>query len=442
MKVEFHAIAAGGDAVGHDDSGRVIFASHAAPGDVAEVVVKTEHHSFARGRVINLLSPSPQRVASPCEYYLPDASGDLTTACGGCQLQHLSYAAQLEAKANIVRDALRRIAGIGEPNVAPCVPSPLPFHYRNKADFVVTQDDAGIRIGFCAPNSHHTIDVAHCPIQQPANNALLAAVRDCVQAGLAPPFEPASGRGVLRRIVARTAANGETLVTAVTTRAAWPQAAEFAARLRAAVPSLMGVLRRKPQQAARVISGRDWLEENVAGLRLRVGGDSFFQINTSLTPMLVGTALRLAKIEPRQRSLDLFCGVGLFALAMARQGASVLGIETSRQAVRQAVLNARQNGLKAEFRSGDAARELRNLAADEWDVVVLDPPRAGAKECITELARLRPRRIVYVSCDPATLARDVKLLGAHEYCLREAVPLDLFPQTAHVEVVAKLEKIR
>ncbi len=443
MRVQFQSIAAGGDAVGRDETGRVVFAPYAAPGDVAGVAVDEEHRAYARGHIERLEIVSAQRVTPPCPFYLPARDNDPATACGGCQVQHLQYEAQLAAKRDIVRDALQRIGGIRDDVVQPCIPSPLPFAYRNKADLVVTIADGQPQIGFFARGSHHVIDVTHCPIQQTPNNELLAAARDCIAAGLAPPFDPATGRGVLRRLIARTASDGSTLLIAVTSRAAWPESQAFAESMKAAVPSLVGVLWRPPRQEARVIAGRDWLEETVSGLRLRVTGEDFFQVNAALTPTLVDTALRMAHVQGGERALDLFCGVGLFALALARAGARVLGLESNRVAVHDARFNAQRNGLAAlaAFRASDAVTELKRLSADEWEVILLDPPRAGAADCLAELVRLRPRRIVYVSCDPATFARDVKILTAQHYHLAQAVPLDLFPQTAHIETVARLERL-
>jgi 23S rRNA (uracil1939-C5)-methyltransferase len=206
------------------------------------------------------------------------------------------------------------------------------------------------------------------------------------------------------------------------------------------VPSLVGVLRRTPKAQAKLLSGREWLEEDVNGIRLRAGGEAFFQINSALTPALVDTAMAMAGIGQGQRALDLFCGVGLFSLAMARLGAHVLGIEANRGAVRDAQFNAQQNGLHAEFRAGDAAQLLQSVTREKstgWDVVLLDPPRAGAAECLGAVMKLQPQRIVYVSCDPATLARDLGVLK-ERYEVVEAVPVDLFPQTAHVESVVSL----
>jgi len=529
LETDFYALSASGDAVGRDADGRTVFAPLAAPGDRAEVEIVQQHARFVRARVTHLRHLSQQRLVPPCPFYWreePRAAPQ--PECGGCQLQHIEYSMQCQSKRDFVVQALARIGGVADAEqlVAPCVASPQTFAYRNKADYVVAaqkiaaekseqnigapgtqttidhepnshasnghepngQEPNGqakrnrenVQIGFFARDSHRLIDISRCLIQQEPNNLILEAVRESCAAGLAMPFDPDSGRGVLRRVIARTATNGEACLVAVTTSEAWPQEAEFARFMRQRVPQLVGVLRRTERGRAehvraehvraehvraegsrakrgrggreetRLLDGRDWLEENVEGLSLRVRGDGFFQINSWTTPLLLQTALRLAQVQPGERVLDLYCGVGLFALAMARAGAQVLGIEQNRAAVQMARENANRNNLQAEFVDGDTVLVLRRQAQNKArskrseakvDLVVLDPPRAGAAPCLLEIVRLQPRRIVYVSCDCATLARDVRFLTAAGYRLAEIVPLDLFPQTAHVEAVARLERL-
>jgi len=549
LETDFHALSASGDAVGRDADGRTVFAPLAAPGDRAEVKIVQQHARFVRARVTHLRHLSPQRLVPPCPFYWreePRAAPQ--PECGGCQLQHIEYSMQCQSKRDFVVQALARIGGVAnaEQLVAPCVASPQTFAYRNKADYVVAaqkiaaekseqnigapgtqttidyepnshapnghepnshepngqakRKQENVQIGFFARDSHRLIDISRCLIQQEPNNLILEAVRESCAAGLAMPFDPDSGRGVLRRVIARTATNGEACLVAVTTSEAWPQEAEFTRFMRQRVPQLVGVLRRTEQgrtervgpervgtehshadvsaerggrtehvraegdrakrgrakrgraghEETRLLDGRDWLEESVEGLSLRVRGDGFFQINSGTTPLLLQTALRLAQVQPGERVLDLYCGVGLFALAMARAGAQVLGIEQNRAAVQMARENAKRNNLQAEFVDGDTALVLRRQAQNaatskrseaNVDLVVLDPPRAGAAPCLPEIVRLQPRRIVYVSCDCATLARDVRFLTAAGYRLAEIVPIDLFPQTAHVEAVARLERL-
>lgn len=451
MLVRFHGIAAGGDGVGRDENGRAIFAPFGSPGDVAEVVLTEEHRTFARARIAHLKEASPHRVDPPCPYYCPPAPGGEAPTCGGCQIQHLEYAAQLEAKRAIVRDALTRIGGIADPEVLPCLPSPLPFGYRNKADFVVGVESGRSAIGYFARSSHHLIDVEQCPLLVECNNELLTAVRTALAEGLVTPFDPATGRGVLRRVVVRTASSGQSLVLAVTTAAKWSHELTFARRLREQCPSLVGVLRREPRREARLLDGREWIEERLemsaaAGdtkreLRWRVSGEAFFQVNAVMAGQLLNTVLEWAEPLAGQRVLDLFCGAGFFSLALAARGARVLGIEASPRAIADAKINAELNGLDAEFRIGTSGNTLSALNREPWDVVVLDPPRGGAALYLEGLLELAPRRIVYIACDPATLARDLKTLTKDSYRLVRAQPLDLFPQSAHVESVAQLERL-
>jgi 23S rRNA (uracil1939-C5)-methyltransferase len=429
--VLFHGLAAGGDAVGRDENNRTVFVPLGAPGDRANVEIVREEKRFARGEIVELLESSAHRIAPPCPYFGPNVAPD-SLSCGGCNWQHITYSHQLEAKRSMVVEALRRIGrieNVGE-IVASCIASP-PFAYRNKAVFAGTET----AFGFHARDSHAVVDIAHCLVQRDENNVLLHAAREARAQGLTPREN--------WKLAARTANNGESL--AIVTVAsldvdAWPRAQEFATFLMNAAPSVVGVLARAgDREGGQILAGRDWLEETVDELKFQVRGDGFFQINAPLVPTLFSTVLRSAEIRAGDAALDLFCGAGLFALGLARAGAKVWGIERARTAIEDARGNALRNRLEANFLADDTAPGMGKLPLQSWDVAVLDPPRAGAAEAIGALLRLAPRRIVYVSCDPATLARDIAALGAH-YVLRCAQPLDLFPQSAHVETVALLER--
>lgn len=451
MNVQFHGLASGGDAVGRDEEGRVVFAPFTAPGEEAQVEITQAKKSFARARVLQVLETSPRRAEPACPYF---------GRCGGSQWQHLDYDLQLEWKRNLVVEALGRVWGRDEVEqmTARCLPSP-PYGYRNKADWVVAAaPDRSAQIGFFARGSHDIVDIETCPQQPEPILQVLAAARASFERKLVWPFDVASGRGVLKRLIARVDTQGDVAITAVTTREKWGREGEWARWMSQQVPSSVGILRREPRSNPRVLSGRGWLEERVEGLSLRVDADGFFQVNPHLTPALVRSVLRWAQVEAGQRALDVFCGVGLFALALARAGARVLGLEIDREAVRRAEGNTRALGrslapslapslgeeqapIEAEFRAGDAEAALQVLAqsGETFDVVVLDPPREGAWECIGPILRLRPQRIVYVSCDPQTLARDLAALR-EEYELRGVETFDLFPQTSHVECIVALER--
>ena len=429
--VLFHGLAAGGDAVGRDENGRTVFAPFGAPGDRAHVEMTRQEKRFARGHIVELSEHSPSRIAPPCPYFGPNVAPDLLS-CGGCDWQHIEYEKQLEAKRSLVVEALRRIGkieNVGEV-VAPCVASP-PFAYRNKAVFSARES----AFGFHARSSHEIVDIEHCLVQRDENSAILRAAREAKAQSLMP-------RGNWK-LTARTANNNESLaiVSAESLDVdAWPRAQEFAAYLMEAAPSLVGVLARvEDMEGGQILAGRDWLEETVDELVFRVRGDGFFQVNAPLVPALFSTVLEMAQIGNGDAALDLFCGAGLFALGLARAGGEVWGIERARTAIEDARGNALRNKVEANFLVADAAPGIGKLPAKNWAVAVLDPPRAGAAEAVEALLKLAPRRIVYVSCDPATLARDIASLG-NDYVLRRAQPLDLFAQSAHVETVALLER--
>jgi 23S rRNA (uracil1939-C5)-methyltransferase len=408
MQVTFHNIAAGGEGVGRDENGRSVFALYAAPGDVAQVEITEERKNFARGKIVHIESASQQRVVPPCPYYLPK-DGDETTACGGCQIQHLAYEAQLQAKWNLVHDALTRVGGFANPPLETCVPSPQTFGYRNKAELVVGEDG---KIGFHARRTHKVVNIARCPLLQEPLNELLAAVREVLAA------TPLDITGFSMRVDKQG-----TRALQLEGSLASAERKQFVSALREKIPHLID-----PNQQL--------LEESVDDLRFRVAASDFFQVNSALTPRLIEIALEMAAIQKGERALDLFCGSGLFGVFMARAGARVTGVDVRGKLDG----NAKLNGLQAQFTKLAADRFLRR-AKPPCDVALLDPPRAGAGNCIEPLAALKPSRIVYVSCDPATLARDLKLLTARGYNLTRAVPLDMFPQTAHVETVVKLELV-
>ena len=475
VRVFFHGLAAGGEAVGREMSGdeadgehlgRVVFALGGAIGETARVRIESEHANFARGVIESVEKASVSRVAAPCRYFGVAESPHQTRArpqdgCGGCQWQHIEYSMQLASKRDIVVGALRRVAGLGDAEtlVEKCVPSPRQFAYRNKADFVVafanemaqnasaknaSAQNHRIEIGFRKRESHDVVDIENCPIQSDGNNALLRLVREFCLENCANLFDE-NGRSIVERVVIRTSSRGEMLVAQ--TASAWRDAEKFARFLMNNAPNLRGVLARTQRQT-RLLAGEEWLEEEVLDLKLRVWGDDFFQVNSSLAATLLQTALEMCGVKSGERVLDLYCGVGLFALALAKRGAQVVGIEGNARAIEYAKINARLNNCEAEFLAGDAAATLRRWRTSSTrsrensraaDVVLLDPPRAGAKNCLAEIVALKPRRIVYVSCDAATLARDIKVLQSHNYRLRRAVPLDLFPQTSHVETIAQLD---
>ena len=439
-RVSFHALVAGGEAVGRDEAGKTVFAPFAAPGDVATVQIQVEKPAFARGILGEIEMLSSGRIVPPCPQFRPQTPPN---SCGGCAWQHVSLAEQRHAKREIVVSALSRIGGQNGAEIVEAVRGGAGFDYRNKADFVIGQGENGAEIGFFARESHDLIDAPNCPIQNPRNEEILRAAREILAQHPNWAFDARSGRGLWRRLVARTASNGETLAILVLGSEAdvsSDQCGQIARMLRDKVPHLAGVMATAGRGAAKSLWGRDYLIERVNGLDFRVSGNAFWQVNTEMSPLLAQTVLEMANVQNEQRALDLFCGAGFFALHLARAGAIVTGIETHRGAIDDANWNAKNNGLSAQFRAGDASKELARFNTGEFDLIVLDPPRAGARDCLPALLKIAPARLIYVSCDPATWARDAKILSENGYTLRRAIPFDLFPQTAHVEVVSHFER--
>lgn len=437
-RVAFHALAAGGEAVGRDEAGKTTFAPFAAPGDLASVQIELDKPAFARGLISEIETLSPHRVEPPCPQFRPHAPA---ISCGGCAWQHVSLGVQRQTKRQIVASALERIGG-QDGALVEATRGGAGFGYRNKADFVIGKGERGAEIGFFARQSHDLVDASCCPIQNPKNEEILRAAREILGRNPNYAFDARSGRGVWRRLVARVSSAGESLATLILGSEAAVSSddcARIAQGFRERVPHLVGVLALAGREE-RLLWGRDFLTENVNGLDFRVSGGAFWQVNTEMSPLLANAALELAAVRAGERALDLFCGAGFFALHLARAGALVTGIETHRGAIRDAIWNASHAGLQAQFRAGEAEKELGRFGEGDFELITLDPPRAGARECLPALLKIAPRRLIYVSCDPATWARDAKILGESGYELRRAIPFDLFPQTAHVEVVSLFER--
>jgi len=401
----------GPDALAHDD-GQVVFLPYAAPGDrvAAEVVARRRGH--LRARVTALLAPGPARVVPACPAF---------GACGGCQWQHVAPEAQRDAKRAVVVEQLRRLGGVRDPEVLPALAAPAPWAYRARITLVAE----GRRLGYRRLRSHTLVEVDGCPIAEPALAAHLAAAR--------------AWAGTLRVPLARvTIAAAPGGVVLVARAAARPGPADLTAseRLLAAQPSVRGTV--LTGGGARLAAGDPTVRVVLEpGCAIEVPADVFAQVNPAANRLLVATVVERAC--GARRVLDLYCGAGNFALPLARRGVHVLGVERDAVAVAAARANAARLGLAgAAFVVADVAAALETQAAGSADAVVLDPPRAGAAAALPALAALRAPLVVYASCDPATLGRDVRTLAAHGYRLGRVQPLDLFPQTYHVETVAEL----
>lgn len=377
MVIELEQMTPSGECIGRLD-GLVVFVAHALPGERAEIELVHRRRNFARARITRLLRPSPDRVAAPCPHF---------GVCGGCDWQHIRYEAQVRFKTEVVREQLMRIGGVANAAVRECIPAPLPYAYRNRIQLVTS---ANGRLGYRARNSHDVIEIEACPIADARLNHLIAADGESHADQLGAMVDlRTDGVGACARLHS------------------------------AAAPHKLNV--------------------TLNGEHYSVSGDSFFQVNTRVAEALVAEVMKALAISADMRVLDLYCGVGLFTVPIARQAQHVVGVEVSASAVADARTNTAVFGQRVQIVQADVTAALNQRAIREqgWNAIVLDPPRAGVdKQALVALIALGAPRIVYVSCDPATLARDARLLCDRGYALAYAQPLDMFPQTRHVETVA------
>ena len=419
--------------------GQVVFVHGAIRGETCDVLVMKVLKNAAFGKIAALVEPSPARRTPDCPYY---------GRCGGCNFRHMSYDEELWAKRARVQDALTRIGG-AEVTVEEILGAEQPLHYRNKSIYPISP--AG-EVGFYRARSHQVVDVEHCLIQKPEADALAQAVRDYIARFRVEPYNEATGRGLLRHLYVRTSCRGESLACLLVNGSRLPHEQERVDRLRAAAPGVCGVVLGENTRRGnailgdryRTLWGRDYLTDTLCGLELRLSVPSFYQVNHDQAQRLYEKALEYAGLTGRELAVDLYCGAGTITQVLARRARHVIGGEIVPEAIRDAEDSARRNGVEnVEFLCGDASRlaaELRQRGLRP-DVICVDPPRKGlAPDVVEAAASMEPERIVYVSCDPATLARDAARFAPLGYRPVRACAVDLFPGTAHIETVVLLSK--
>ena len=423
--------------------GRVVFVPGTIRGEIWEIQLLKVKANVAWGRGVKLLSPSPERVEPDCP---------LAGRCGGCQYRHMTYAEELRAKRQRVLDALARVGGVSL-DLPPVLGAENPLRYRNKVQFPVAQERRGLAVGYYRGRSHDVLDVEDCLLQPEKVSDVRKAFKGWMARFRVPAYEEESGTGLIRHLYVRTNRAGEILCCIAANGKRIPHAPELVEALRQAAPALAGVVLNINTRDTNVILGpdyrtiwgRDYLEETLCGLTFRLSVPSFFQINRAQTERLYEKALEYAALTGKETVLDLYCGIGTISLALAQRAGQVVGAEIVPEAIADAKANAQRNGVtNVRFLCGDAGQAAFQLAAEgiRPEVICVDPPRKGlAPEVPEVLASMSPDRIVYVSCDPATLARDVKRFSALGYQVRSAQAVDLFPRTQHVETVVLLSKV-
>ncbi|MBE5782882.1 MAG: 23S rRNA (uracil(1939)-C(5))-methyltransferase RlmD [Clostridiales bacterium] len=417
--------------------GMTLFVQDALPGEQviarAQRVEKT--HAFLK--TLQVLSPSPSRVQPPCPYY---------EKCGGCVCQHMAYNLSLEMKRERVRDALKRLGGL-DVEVPPVIGMEDPWHFRNKSAMPVGAQREGIQIGFYAPRSHRIVDVDRCLIAKEESNLALSVFRRWMEKFRILPYQEGSRTGLIRHLMTRVSRTGQVMAVVVATQNTLPHERELIAMLRAAVPGLASLYLNINKRGDNVILGLEnrllfgetRLEDTLCGLKFSLSPLSFFQINPVQTEKLYQTALDFAELTGDERVADLYCGAGTISLMLAKKARHVVGIEIVPEAIQDAKENARRNGVEnVEFYAAPSETLLPQLVSQglRMDAVVLDPPRKGCEEAVlAAIVEAGPKRVVYVSCDVATQARDAKYLCAHGYEVIRCQSVDMFCHSSHVENV-------
>jgi 23S rRNA (uracil1939-C5)-methyltransferase len=437
-------LSSSGDGLGRWQE-RVVFVPDTVPGDTVRARLVQAKPTFGRAKVRQLLTPSPDRVRAACI---------VADKCGGCQWQSIDYSAQLAAKQQQVLDALTRIGGFDDPTVLPILASEAPLGYRNKATYPLGRSPEGqVKAGYFRQGSHKLVNLNQCPVQDERLNPLLAEVKRDIQDRGWSIYNETKHQGRLRHLALRVGRRtGQMLLTLVSTAPNLKDIELQAQEWRDRYPDLVGVcVNLNPEKTnaifgaeTLVIDGVSYIEEIFANLRFQIHATTFFQVNTEQAEQVLQIITDELQLTGSETLIDAYCGVGTLTLPLAQKARRVVGLEVQPEAVAQALINAGLNGIdNVEFRAGDVAEQLPLAAAsltDPLDVVVLDPPRKGCDRPVLDaLLELHPPRIVYMSCDPATLARDLKVLREEGgYRLTKAQPADFFPQTPHVECVAFL----
>lgn len=447
MRVTIEKLAYGGEGIARPGkSETVVFVPRAAANDVLEVEVVEEKPRFRRASILKVVEGGEARTTPPCPHYQGKTEA---TSCNGCQYQHLTYAAQLAAKAEQLGQALNRIGGFtGVPVRAP-IAAPAPLHYRNKGTFR-WNPEAGA-FGLIAVDSKSVLPIDACPLLSESADRVFRAAGKVARdlANESPEFRA----GVLSLIVRAGTETGETLA-ALVVRQGFPRelAEKFSSKLRTTtkVTSVVYAEHPRPGEALidpqlELLDGARFIREKLNGLTFLLDAETFFQVNTPQAEKLYRIAIDGARLNGSEVVLDLFCGNGGISLSVAKHARKVIGVDVVRRSIERAVDSAQENGFdNVRFVRQDAADAIKKFVHAEKirpDVIFLDPPRAGLKGAlIKNLAKLGAKTIVYVSCNPATLARDLKAMAATGYFVREVTPVDLFPQTFHLECVAVLEK--
>jgi len=437
-EVEIVGLGDGGEGVGKIDN-FTIFVEGGLPSEKISVEVIEVKKNYAVGKLKKILRESSARIQPACKFF---------PQCGGCQLQHLNYPTQLEIKKQKVIDAVERIGKIFDAEIFDTIGAENFLHYRNKMQFPVGEN---LMCGCYVKKSHKIIDLESCLIQREGNNKILRAVKKVAKKFNIQPYNEKTGAGILRHIMGRVGFDNELMIVLVTATKKIPQEKNFVAELLKEIPEVASIQQNiQPAKnnvilgnESKILFGSPTITEKIFDLKFNISARSFFQVNTAQAEILYQTALDFADLSGSEIVIDAYCGTGTLSLFLAKSAKKVFGIEIEKSAIEDAKINARQNKISnAEFIVGDAVKIIPDLYAKKIfaDIVIVDPPRAGCdKKVLETFAAMKPKKIIYVSCNPATLARDLKILSELNYIAKKIQPVDMFPMTSHIETVAQLE---
>jgi 23S rRNA (uracil1939-C5)-methyltransferase len=441
--LEITALGSGGEGIGKLN-GFTIFVPNALVGDTAKVKMIKVKKSFAYGKLIEILNPSEDRVEPNCEVALK---------CGGCQLQHMSYKAQLTWKQKKVQDALERIGGLKDIDVLETLGMEEPIHYRNKAQYPIRKEDGKVQIGFFAARSHRIVPSENCTIEHQANRPIIKVVKAFLESQNISIYDEESHKGLVRHLVIKTAYfTSEKMVILVINGEDIKGKELLIKGLKArGVTSIFLCHNTKRtnvilQPSLTLIHGRDHILDKIGDLAFQISPLSFFQVNPLQTKVLYEKALEYADLKGEETVWDAYCGIGTISLFLAQKAKQVYGVEIVEQAIQGAKENAKLNGItNANFFAGKAEEVIPNLYEEgvKANVIVVDPPRKGCDEKLLQtIVKMSPEKVVYVSCDPATLARDLKYLTREGYQVEKVQPVDMFPHSTHVETVVLMSRVK
>ncbi|NLK98641.1 MAG: 23S rRNA (uracil(1939)-C(5))-methyltransferase RlmD [Epulopiscium sp.] len=416
-----------------------VFVEGGLPGDKIEVRIVKVKKTYGYGKLIRIIEASPMRVTPLCPY---------AKRCGGCQIQHFDYQAQLDFKRKKVADNIERIGKLTDVVVHPTLGMKEPFYYRNKAQFPVKMKDGKVQIGFYAQRSHDIVDIPKCYIQDPVNDEIIKIMRNYIETYNVSVYDEENHKGLIRHILTRAGfQTKEVMVCIIINGKDIPHKDKLIAQL-TKIPNMKSIVLNHNTQKTNVILGdkittlwgQDYITDYIGDVKFEISPLSFFQVNPMQTKVLYDKALEYAQLNGDEVVWDAYCGIGTISLFLAKKAKKVYGVEIVEAAIEDARRNAKINNIdNVEFFVGKAEEVIPALYEEKGikaDVIVVDPPRKGCDEALLEtMAKMEPKRIVYVSCDPGTLARDLKILSEQGYKVEEAQPVDMFAHSVHVECV-------